>query len=107
MRTILAGVLMAISLAVPATAGADNYLHKSDRVLGAVTPDSSLVGIGPDAVVCQGTFRQAPSPDSSPVTTGDGTLSWQVGNIAIYSPTTNMEYGPTYHSGNWTIHPDA
>ena len=59
MKTMLLGILMVVALAVPATAAADNYLTKSQRVLCAVTPDSSLEGIGPDAVVCQGALAQA------------------------------------------------
>ncbi len=90
----------------PATAAADNFLTQSERVLCAVTPDSSISVAGEDAVVCQGDFDQAPEIGAGAVTNGEGTLRWQVGNLGIYSPTTSMEYGHTYHRGNWTIYHD-
>lgn len=107
MKAICALALTAVAIAAPATAAADNYRTQSGRVLCAVTPDSTIDGYGPDVVVCQGDFDQAPEYDNSVVTTGDGTFFWNQGNLAVDNPTTNMGYGQTYHRGNWTIYPDA
>ena len=96
----------AAALLWPAAAAADNYATQSGRVLCAVTPDSTLSSIGPDAVVCQGRFAQAPELGAGAVTTGDGTFHWEVGNLNVANPTTNMVYGQTYHRGNWTIYHD-
>jgi hypothetical protein len=68
-----------------------------------VTPDSTIASPGEDAVVCQGRFEQAPDVGAGAVTNGDGTFHWEVGNLNIYNSTTYMEYGTTYHRGNWTI----
>jgi hypothetical protein len=98
---------LAISALVwPKTAAADNYATQSGKVLCAVTPDSTLASVGPDAVVCQGHFAQAPQSGAGAVTTGDGTFHWEVGNLNVFNPTTAMAYGQTYHRGNWTIYAD-
>jgi hypothetical protein len=109
-RRMAAGAVLAVlgvAGSAPAIAAADNYLTQSGRVLCAVTPDASIDGFGPDVVVCQGEFAQAPEVGAGVVTTGDGTLFWQVGNLAVDNPTTQMSYGQTYHRGNWTIRHDA
>ena len=105
MKGIVVLLLAAATMMWPATAFADNYQTQSGKVLCAVTPDSSLALVGPDAVVCQGRFEQA-RPGEGAVTTGDGTFYWMVGDLGE-SPTTNMAYGQTYHRGNWTIFHDA
>ena len=106
MRYMFLPLLAVAALLSPATAAADNYVTQSQRVLCAVTPDSTLASVGPDAVVCQGAFTQAPQRGAGAVTTGDGTFHWEVGNLSIYNPTTTMAYGQTYHRGNWTIYHD-
>lgn len=61
--------LLAVSaLLWPATAAADNFLTQSERVLYAVTPDSTIASPGEDAVVCQGRFDQAPELGAGAVT---------------------------------------
>ncbi|MGB3485124.1 MAG: hypothetical protein WBB07_23240 [Mycobacterium sp.] len=107
MKTTCAVTLAALAVAFPATAAADNYRTQSGRVICAVTPDSSLESIGPNVVVCQGGFLQAPEYDNSVVTTGDGDFHWSQGNLAIDNPTTDMTYGQTYHRGNWTVYHDV
>lgn len=62
--------------------------------------------MSPDAVVCQGHFAQAPQSGVGAVTIGDGTFHWEVGNLNVFSPTTAMAYGQTYHRGTWTIYAD-
>src|SRR3954454_14940893 len=102
MKYMLMPLLAASVLAWPATAAADNYLTQSEKVLCAVTPDPTLGSMGgPDAVVCQGAFEQAPQLGAGAVTNGDGAFRWEVGNLNVASPTTNMSYGNTYHRGNW------
>ena len=105
-QAVLLGALSLVGLLWPAAASADNFLTQSERVLCAVTPDESLVALGPDAVVCQGDFAQAPPDYNGAVTTGDGSFHWEQGNIAVYSSTTHMEYGHTYYRGNWAIYHD-
>jgi hypothetical protein len=83
-----------------------NFLTQSHRVVCAVTPDSTLSGVGPDAVVCQGHFTQ-PGAKFNAVTTGTGSFYWEDANLAVDNPTTKMVYGQTYHRGNWTIYHDA
>jgi hypothetical protein len=83
-----------------------NFLTQSQKVLCAVTPDSTLSGLGPDAVVCQGHFTQ-PGAQFNAVTTGDGSFYWQDANLAVDNPTVQMAYGQTYHRGNWTIYHDG
>jgi hypothetical protein len=107
MRYLLVPLLAASALLWSPPAGADNFLTQSERVLCAVTPDESLVGAGPDAVVCQGDFVQAPEVGAGAVTTGDGTFHWEVGNLGVFNTTTEMKYGTTYHHGNWRIYHDA
>jgi hypothetical protein len=103
---MLLSLVVASALLWPATATADNYLTQSQRVLCAVTPDSTLAGVGPDAVVCQGDFTQ-PGAGFNAVTTGNGSFYWENANLAVDNPTTAMAYGHTYHRGNWTIYHDA
>jgi hypothetical protein len=103
---MLSLLLAPSALLWPPMAVADNFLTQSHRVLCAVTPDSTLSSIGPDAVVCQGEFTQAPQPGAGAVTTGDGTFHWEVGDLNVANQTTTMAYGQTYHRGNWTIYPD-
>src|SRR5690348_10648687 len=86
-------LLASAPLAVANAADTPNYQTQSGKVLCAVTPNSSLVGIGPDAVVCQGEFTVAPTNYYSAVTTGNGSFHWGQGNIAIGDPTTFMTYG--------------
>jgi hypothetical protein len=106
MRCVFVPLLAVTALLWPATAAGDNFLTQSERVLCAVTPDSTLASVGPDAVVCQGDFAQA-QPGEGAVTTGDGTFYWQEGNVDLYNTTTFMEYGTTYHRGKWTIYHDS
>jgi hypothetical protein len=96
--------LLCLSMVSPSTAAADNFLTQSERLLCAVTPDSTISISGEDAVVCQGEFDHAPELGAGAVTNGDGTFRWEVGNLSIYSSTTNMQYGHTYHRGNWSIY---
>lgn len=104
-----AGVLLlaCAPVAVANAADTSNYQTQSGKVLCAVTPNSSLVGLGPDAVVCQGEFSVAPTNYNSAVTTGNGSFRWEQGNIAVDDPTTFMTYGSTYHRGGWTIYHDS
>lgn len=90
---------------VAAPAVADNYLTQSGKVLCAVKPDSTLAGLGPDAVVCQGPFTQ-PGALFNAVTTGDGSFFWEDANLAVDNPTVQMRYGQNYRRGNWLIHHD-
>lgn len=103
MKFLLIPALAAIPLIGAPIAAADNYVTQSGRVLCAVTPDSTIAGLGEDVVVCQGAFTQ-PGARFQAVTTGDGSIKWQDANLAVDNPTTAMEYGTTYHRGNWTIY---
>jgi hypothetical protein len=105
-KYFLAPALVAAALIGAPVAAADNYVTQSGRVLCAVTPDSTIADEGQDAVVCQGAFTQ-PGAKFEVMTTGDGTIQWMDANLAVDNPTTTMEYGTTYHRGNWTIYPDA
>ncbi len=102
---LVLSVVAPLAFVVP-VASADNYRTQSGRVLCAVTPDSTLRSIGDDAVVCQGQFTQPGVQGKSPYTTGDGTVNWAVGNINSFATTTQMAYGQTYRSGNWTFYHD-
>lgn len=96
---------LAISSVVwPAVAQAENFRTYSGKVLCAVAPDPTLVSeAGPyDAVVCQGDFTQ-PGAAYNVTTTGNGAISWSNANLATENPTTQMEYGHTYHWGDWEI----
>jgi hypothetical protein len=101
--TSVAAVLL---LGLAPVSSADNYLTQSERVLCAVTPDSTLRSLGPDAVVCQGQFTQ-PGALFNAVTTGDGTFYWEDANLAVDNPTVRMGYGQNYRRGNWQIHHDS
>jgi hypothetical protein len=105
MRRLIVTLLAISALLWPATAAADNYLTQSGRVLCAVTPDSTLRGLGPDAVVCQGHFTE-PGALFNAVTTGNGSFYWEDANLAVDNPPVNMGYGQNYHRGNWSIHHD-
>lgn len=121
MKLVWAGipaVVAGTALLFSATAAAQNFETQSGKVLCAVTPDRTLIMVGPsgmlsappakpyDVVVCQGDLRQT-GFGYSVVTTGDGSAYGGVnGNIAVHNPTTKMSYGQTYYSGNWTIYHD-
>jgi hypothetical protein len=105
-KYLIAPALVAAALIGAPVAAADNYVTQSGRMLCAVTPDSTIADAGQDAVVCQGAFTQ-PGAKFQAMTTGDGTIQWTDANLAVDNPTTTMEYGTTYHRGNWTIYPDA
>jgi hypothetical protein len=105
MNCVLVALLSGAALLWPATAAADNYLTQSQRVLCAVTPDTTLRELGPDAVVCQGHFTE-PGALFNAVTTGNGSFYWEDANLAVDNPTVNMGYGQNYHRGNWSIHHD-
>lgn len=101
-RQILRRTAGRISVLWPATAAAEYYGTQSHNLVCAVAPDPTLQG---EEVVCQGEFKQAPPTGGSPVTAGDGTFHWELGNLDVGQPITAMAYGQTYHHGNWTIYP--
>lgn len=72
MRPIIAALGAVFMLVSPAAANVNNFQTQSGKVLCAVTPNSSIDSIGPNAVVCQGLFDQAPAGYNGAVTTGNG-----------------------------------
>jgi len=83
-----------------------NFLTQSHRVVCAVTPDSTLSGVGPDAVVCQGTSRsRGRNSTQSPPVLAPSTGKTQILQSTIPPPRWSTARPIT--RGNWTIYHDA
>ena len=96
--------LVTATLLWPASAAANSFEVTSPGWTCAIAPD---LAVPPgEAVVCQGSFVQAPQRDAGPVINVDGTFHWAVRKLNALSPTVGMNYGQTYHYGDWTMYPD-